>query len=360
MLLRNWLETLGSGYRAEVTEGGDGGGGVAAPVMEDGIDTIDTTATDPTYDEYDVVDPIHEERSEEANETDEPESDELSPPEPEVDSQKAVEPPAGGPDYPSELLDQAGQLGFRYEDVQALGSPAALRVAVTHKLNLLRDAMAHVEAQKAPTPAGPSQTDQLRAHLAKLREEGFDENLIEFSESLVNQNQALAEQLQTVKKSTDDYQQDVQRQAAQLKEQLTQQAIQQESKALVNWFDKQIESAPESYQQVLGKGSTFDVAPGSPEYIARDQVMRAVNNFQSNWQKWGFKSDNDPKLFQSALQVTLGTHQKTQAREDLKSAMRANGSKVTARPTHTTSAPLDGRERAATNADRHPLFRRNG
>ena len=90
------------------------------------------------------------------------------------------------------------------------------------------------------------------------------------------------------------------------------------------------------------------------------QTLRAVNNFQSNWQKWGFKSDNDPKLFQSALQVTLGTHQKTQAREDLKSAMRANGSKVTARPTHTTSAPLDGRERAATNADRHPLFRRNG
>mgnify|MGYP003645603282 CR=1 FL=1 len=365
MFLKHWLETLGHGYRKEVTEGGDGGGGQAV-VEEDGIDTVETTASNPEYEEYDIVDPIYEERAEAADTvpdeeetTETPVKDEQSPPEAEVDSTPAVEAPASATaEFPPELLEQAGQLNFKYEDVKAFGTPEALQVAVNHKLALLREAVEYAKGfQPAPAP-DTSVNDEMEKRLAALREEGFDEDMISVQSDLLKQNQAMAQQIQEMQNASVTQRQEVEQHAQRLHEQLQQQQIQSESKALVGWFDKQLEALPESYQEVLGTGSTYDISPGSPEYVARDKVMRAVNNFQSDWQRWGFASDNDPKLFQAALSTSMGDHTKTMARDELKSKMRRNGQQVTTRPTHATSQPLDGRERAAANADKHALFNR--
>jgi len=363
MGLKNWLESFGHGYCEEVTDGGSGGGGL---VEEDGIDMVDTTATsgDEEQDsgDYDVVDPIHEDR-EEAQQTekpkqnsDEPESDAPSPSGTEGSGQSAAGPIA---DFPPDLLDTAGQLGFKYQDVISLGTPAALKTAVDRQMALLRQAVNHVDSLQPPAPPANTEFDEMRAEIARMRDDGgYSEEFLAIQERMLSQNEQLTNQQAQMAHDAAAQRRDVEQYGERLKRQMEQQHVTAESRLLIQWFDKQLDALPESHRDTFGTGSTFEVPAGSAEYQARDRLMRTINKFQADWQGWGYASDNDPKIFQDALQREVGEHVKTTARDTVKKQLRENGKRVTARPTHTSSQPLDGRERALKNADSHPLFSR--
>ena len=372
MVLKNWLESFGHGYCVEVEDGGSGGGGVAqVEVEEDGIDMVETTATSTDESEdsggdYDVVYPIHAEReaarqtedpTDEATEevVGEPETDEPSPSETEVSSQPAAEPIA---DFPPELLDTAGQLGFKYQDVMALGTPAALQTAVDKQMGLLRQAVNHAESLK-PVQAENTEFTEMRAEIERMREDGgYSEEFLAIQERMLSQNEQLTNQQAQMAHDAAAQRREVEQYGESLKKQMEQQQVTAESKLLIQWFDKQLDALPESHRDTFGTGSTFEITPGSSEYEARDRLMKSVNRFQSDWQGWGYASDNDPRIFQDALQREVGDHTKTTTRNAVKKQMRENGKRVTQRPTHTESQPLDGRERALRNADSHPLFSR--
>ena len=372
MVLRNWLETLGHGYRAEVTEGGDGGGGVAqVEVQEDGIDLIETSATSDTdeaateekrlYDQYDTEDPSladseateDGEESDKGTETVDPEPGEQSPSEPEVSSQQAIE-----EDFPPELLERAGQLGFTYQHVKDLGTTRALQTAVDQQLVLLRQAVDYQQSQQAPAAPDTSTFDSMREKLDQMREEGMDEQHLALTEDLIRQNERQAQEHAELQQTTQAQRREVEQYGQQLKNQMEQAQKTSESRALVSWFDEQLGSLDKSYNTIFGTGATVDSIPGSAEYKARDKVMITLNRYQADWQGLGYKSDNDPKLFSDALHKEFGDHAKTTVRNSLKQELRQNGRQVTARPTHTESQPLDRRERALRNADNHDLFKR--
>jgi hypothetical protein len=367
MVLRNWLETLGHGYRAEVTEGGDGGGGVAqTEVEEDGIDLIETSATSDTdegvteekklYDQYDVEDPtLVENEAAEADEakTVEPVPDEQSPSKTEVGSQQAIE-----EDFPPELLERAGQLGFTYQNVKDLGTTRALQTAVDQQVVLLRQAVDYQQSQQVPAAPDMSAFDTMREKLDQMREEGMDEQHIALTEDLISQNERQAQEHAELQQTTQAQRREVEQYGQQLKQQMEQSQRTSEARALVSWFDEQLGSLDKSYDTIFGTGATVDSVPGSAEYKARDKVMIMVNKYQADWQGSGYKSDNDPKIFSDALHKEYGDHEKTTVRNDLKQQLRQNGRQVTARPTHTESQPLDRRERALVNADNHQLFKR--
>ena len=223
----------------------------------------------------------------------------------------------------------------------------------------MQQAYDYQQSQLPPPEAAPSKTAELRERLQKMYDEGdIDENSLSVSTAILDQNDQLGQQQAELQRNAEAQQAQVRQYAESLQTKYEQQEARSQANLLMDWFDTQVMALPKSYEATLGAGSSRELSPTSPAYQARDGVMKAVNTYQRNWEDLGYKSDNDPKIFQDALHKQLGDHAKTTARDNLKDELRKNGRRVTARPTHTDSEPTDRRERALENADNHRLFSR--
>lgn len=322
---------------------------------------IETTATaqDTTEDQpvetteesgdYDIVDPASadfyepEEAEDSVSEETVEETVEETP-DPVSDADVRVEETQESPEYPPELMQQANQLGYSYDDIRALGSPEALRVAIQKQAwvaDRLMDGKQQ-EGQPNPVEAGIE-------GIKELSEKGFDEELVEqlvnsFT-TLATQNQQMQQQMQQLQESTQEEIKSV-----------TTQAQAAEAKELLNWMDSQFSGLSEDYQPYIGSGKCSELDRSSSEFLAREKITSKYVKMRSEWKDWDFKGPDDPNIFDAAVSLTLGDHNKTAVRSDLKKKLRKAGSQVTARPTHTQKTPSDPREAAAAFANAHQLW----
>tara|TARA_R110002020_G_scaffold111625_6_gene257446 strand:- start:1009 stop:1929 length:921 start_codon:yes stop_codon:yes gene_type:complete len=301
--------------------------------MEDPTE-VTTTATDYDYSDPAIPDaePVSETSTEEIAEDTSVDSSENIPDE--SPQAPTVEPPV---EFPPELLEKAGELGFRYEDIKALGTPEAVRVAID------RETQANDPAET--TEESASELEGLKG----LADKGFDEELInqlvDTFGSLSQKNSQLEQQMQQMQQSHETSLGAVQQQAATA-----------DAARLVNWFDEQFGNLPDNVQEFVGTGKSADITQTSKEFQTRETIAQRYVKMQSDWQGWGFSGPNDQQIFDKAVQMTVGDNVKTQTRNDIKSQMRNTGSQVTARPTHTQRAASDPREAAAEFAKSHSLW----
>jgi len=317
----------------------------------DGVET-DSSSSGGEYDIQDTVDDFTPDDSDGGDETtdipDEESSDASTP-------TTGAETPAKADweTFSPELLDQAGQLGFNLNDLKTLGSEDALRVAVHKQIGLLNQALQE-QRRQGQSPESGDTPDDVRKILDDMAEDNFDPKLIEALEAVIGQNQALQENLQSVSSQSAQ-----QRQALETQLQhVVQQAQVGQAQKAVDWFDTSLKALPESYSSLLGEGPSAKMDQNTVEYQNRDRLSRIALNFAANWQNFGFSSDDDPRIVESAAAAAFGEHAKTAARNNLKYQMQQNGRQITSRPTHTQKVPKDPRERAAHNADQHRLFQR--
>ena len=304
--------------------------------MED-ITEVATTATDYDYSDpavaevgvEDVPEDVSAEEVEDVS-SESPESSEASP----------VESPV---EFPPDLLEQAGELGFRYEDIKALGTPEAVQVAVQKQLQTNASAEAPQEPVVEPI------SDAGMEGLKGLVDKGFDEELVnqlvDTFGSLSGQNVQLQQQLQQMQSAHEASLGAVQ-----------QQAEAAEAARLVNWFDEQFGNVPDNVKEFVGTGKSADIPDTSREFQTRETIAQRYVRMQADWQGWGFSGPDDQRIFDKAVQITVGDDVKTQARNDIKQQMRSTGSQATARPTHTQRSAADPREAAAEFAKSHRLW----
>ena len=245
-------------------------------------------------------------------------------------------------EFPPELLEKAGQLGFRYEDIKALGTPDAVRVAIDRELMSQQQPQQQEEQQAEPE--APS-FDGLKG----LVDKGFDEELVnelvETFGTLSTQNEQLQQQMQQMQTNHET-----------TLEQVNNKAAAAEAASMINWFDEKFNSLPDNYQKFVGEGKSEAISQSSSEFQTRETIAQRYVKMREDWKGWGFSGPNDAEIFDKAVQMTVGDHAKTSARNDIKSQMRKNGSQVTARPTHTQSTAADPRDAAAAFANSHKLW----
>lgn len=305
---------------------------------------VETTATEQTEEQveakveesgdYDIADPNSYDYGESSEET----------PDVQSDADARVDEVQESPEYPPELMQQANQLGYSYDDIKALGTPEALRVAIQKQAwvaDRLMDGK-NAEAQPDPVQAG---IDGIK----ELSEKGFDDELVQqlvdsFS-TLATQNQQMQEQMQQLQAST---KQEI--------DQVTTQAQASEAGKMIDWMDHQFNNLPDHYQPYVGNGKCADLDQATNEFKVREDIAQKFMKMRGEWKDWSFKGPDDPRIFESAVSLSLGDHNKTAVRSELKQKLRKSGSQVTARPTHTQKTPTDPREAAAAFANSHSLW----
>jgi len=311
--------------------------------------------------EYDIVDPasVSDEAEETASESVEGDNtvDEVPGDSPDASAPPAAteEPASAGPESISpELLEQAGQLGFRYEDIKSLATEDAVRTAVRQKAALLNEALRLQQQQQQDQQSPDGDTDELRQKLDALVENNFDPQLVEALEAVLGKNAALEQNMQAMSQQTEQQRQQMEQQVHQMQ----QRQVQDEARKQVGWLDDQFAALPDSYRQRVGDGSSLQMDQTTAEYQNRDRISRIALNFSENWQNFGFAAADDPQIVSAAAAAAFGEDARTAAREEMKQQMRDNGRQVTSRPTHTQTVPKDPEERAAQFADNHRLFQR--
>ena len=299
---------------------------------------IETTATSG---DYDIVDPSWVDPDEPLQSSAEPEQPADDPVRETVQEveQQAVIPP--------DLLEQAGQLGFQYDDIKALGTPEAVRVAVE------KQALLSGQVSKSEEVAESPPVDDNLEGLKGLKEKGFDEDLVqqlvESFGGLTAQNAELKQQMEEMRKEHASRVEDIDRQT-----------MAAEAGQLVKWFDEKFAELPEGYSAKIGVGNTADIGRDTSEFDNREKIAQKYMKIREDWQGWGYSGPDDASIFDDAVHLAIGSHSKTEAREELKGKLRKSGSQVTSRPTHTQRSIKDPRESAAAFANQHPLFGNSG
>jgi flagellar biosynthesis GTPase FlhF len=207
--------------------------------------------------------------------------------------------------------------------------------------------------QPQANPFALSPREDFDKEIQQMRDEGVHETLI--NDRI--QSRAIQEYQAQQANQQHEYNQQLASYIQQQQQAQHRQAVANEARSNLNWFEQQIASVPPEYKDVLGEGNSMQMDQMKPEFNHRNQLMLRIQHDQKNWQQLGFQGPQDPSIFQKALFAEFGSRAKTQAVKEVKQALRTNENAVTARPTHSESKKLSRRDQAIENAENSPFWK---
>lgn len=264
-------------------------------------------------------------------------------------------PPSGDPSqspFTDEHFRIAGQFGLSREDVQRFGTPDALDVvlgrmyaSVQRQLQQSAPAGGQVQNPGNPGPQVPEQgarqpaPSQPAAGMSQFSP--FDRKQLE---TLDPEDRGLFE------KVISHYEAPLQQLIGRL-EAYEQQIGQMQFAQEVDAFDRQIAGLGETWADLLGKGATYDLDPGSPEARNRDRVFEEMDTLRHVYSNTGRPVPPAAKLFDTAVRGLFGDRFKQEARQQIKSQIRDQAGRFASQPTHVEGAPLSPEDAAVRYAE---------
>lgn len=119
----------------------------------------------------------------------------------------------------------------------------------------------------------------------------------------------------------------------------------------VEAFDRQIAGLSDAWEDVFGKGSTYDLDPGGAEARNRNRVFEEMDILRDVYSTTGRPVPPLAKLFDNAVRSLFGDRFRQQARHEIKGRLRDHQGRFTGTPTHREGRPLSAEEAAVRFAE---------
>lgn len=182
-------------------------------------------------------------------------------------------------------LTQAIQAGFTIEEARAFGSDKLLHSAIDKVIR------AQEKQTKTETPIQEEQQEDILALLPELDPEQYEPEVIKAFDAVKDVIKKQQEVIQGL--VANSKQESISRQQAAMNE-------------LESWFDKQVCSLGEDFEDVLGKGNYSSLDRSSPQRAKRDEIANQAAILIAGYQKTGQQPPPREEVFHAAAKLVLG------------------------------------------------------
>ncbi len=119
------------------------------------------------------------------------------------------------------------------------------------------------------------------------------------------------------------------------------------TRQLDEWFESKFKGLGNEYEDVFGKGNTWNLQSGSSERANRERVVQAMNTMNAGIQANGHSPMTMDDLFDTAVKVSFADKTEELLQGKVLGRAQRRQKNFIARPTHRKSAPMKPLERAA-------------
>ena len=224
------------------------------------------------------------------------------------------------------IVARMNDYGFSEAEVKSFGTVEAAQ-AVLAGMDRRVAAMATAPTVPAPEAALPPAVEKtVEPYKSGLDPDEYDENVIKEIETLGNQMQQQASQMQAMQAEND---------------RLLAERQQSSQDSRISRFDESIAKLPDVYKETFGTGESGALLRSSPAYSNREQVFQYMNAIEVGLKSIGQTPPSQDELFERALGALYSDKQQAIAQQELSARISAT-SQTIARPTHRGSlAALD-------------------
>ncbi len=232
----------------------------------------------------------------------------------------SAEIPAKTDEIDPDVMAAAKAAGLTEHEIKRIGSSAGVESLLTRMVQ--KGVLEHYPQPKPaaqPEPAKPAEkpkeSDSDEDPLKGLEE--YDEGLAKIVRGM---HEAHKREVEALKGKLAEYDQEKNTQAL---------------KAEIGWFDEQIASLGSEFEEVLGKGSSFELDPKSDAYKNREELLTELRLRSQMYAKTGQRPDG-PKVFRRAVNAVFGDRifkgAEEKARDKINTAIEEAKKRTTGRP----------------------------
>lgn len=126
----------------------------------------------------------------------------------------------------------------------------------------------------------------------------------------------------------------------------------QQEAAFAERMDVWFNTMGEEYQDLVGKGTVYDMAPTSPQFQKRSEIVRTMEALARGYERVGDAVPGESVLRERAKRLVLGDRAEEVARKKVTAEAREYREQLSEKPSHRVGKPLGGMDKAVRRVEK--------